>query len=106
MNVAMPFERRNEYTWEACMTIGDYWQYSIKDKKFKSAKELVGILVDVVSRGGNLLLNVGPAPDGTIPAPLMVPGEANGKNPQVTYSTWPFTAMSAGFWQPLPRSTG
>jgi alpha-L-fucosidase len=48
------------------MTIGDYWQFSIKDTNPKSTPELVHILVDVVSRGGNLLLNVGPDPDGVI----------------------------------------
>lgn len=67
MDVAMPFEHQKPYSWEACMTIGDYWQYSIKDTKFKSPAELIRILVDVVSRGGNLLLNVGPTPDGVIP---------------------------------------
>ncbi len=71
VNVAMGFERERPYPWEACMTIGDYWQFSIHDTQFKSTGELIGILVDVVSRGGNLLLNVGPTPDGEIPAPLI-----------------------------------
>ena len=71
MNVAMDFEREKPFPWEACMTIGDYWQYSIKDTGFKSAAELIRVLVDVVSRGGNLLLNVGPTPDGEIPAPMV-----------------------------------
>lgn len=66
MNVAMPFEHEKPYSWEACMTIGDYWQYSVKDTAFKSPAELIRILVDVVSRGGNLLLNVGPDPNGVI----------------------------------------
>jgi alpha-L-fucosidase len=67
----MPFEQQQPYSWEACMTIGEYWQYSIKDKQLKSARELIRILVDVVSRGGNLLLNVGPTPDGEIPEPMV-----------------------------------
>lgn len=71
MNVAMPFEHQKPYSWEACMTIGDYWQYSVKDTNFKSPAELIRILVDVVSRGGNLLLNVGPDPDGVIPNALV-----------------------------------
>jgi len=71
MNVAMPFEHQRPYSWEACMTIGGYWQFSRKDTRLKSTAELIGILVDVVSRGGNLLLNVGPTPDGEIPAPLL-----------------------------------
>lgn len=71
MNVAMPFEHQKPYSWEACMTIGDFWQYSVKDTSFKSPAELIRILVDVVSRGGNLLLNVGPDPDGVIPNALV-----------------------------------
>jgi alpha-L-fucosidase len=71
MNVPMGFEREQPYPWEACMTIGDYWQYSLEDTQLKSTSELIRILVDVVSRGGNLLLNVGPTPDGDIPAPLV-----------------------------------
>jgi alpha-L-fucosidase len=70
VNVAMSFEHQKPYSWEACMTIGDYWQYSLKDVHFKEPSELVRILVDVVSRGGNLLLNVGPTPDGIIPQQL------------------------------------
>lgn len=71
MNVAMPFEKQRPYSWEACMTIGESWQYSAKDKQFKSVADLIRILVDVVDRGGNLLLNVGPTPDGEIPEPLV-----------------------------------
>lgn len=71
VNVAMPFERQQPFPWEACVTIGDYWQYSVKDGNYKSAADLVRLLVDVVSRGGNLLLNVGPTPDGVIPEHLL-----------------------------------
>ncbi len=67
VNVAMGFEHQAPRPWEACMTIGDFWQFSLKDTQFKSVNELIGILIDVVSRGGNLLLNVGPSPDGEIP---------------------------------------
>ncbi len=71
INVAMGFEQEQPYPWEACLTIGEYWQYSIKDTQFKSTAELIRMLVDVVSRGGNLLLNVGPTPEGEIPRPLV-----------------------------------
>ncbi|MEX0678706.1 MAG: alpha-L-fucosidase [Pirellulales bacterium] len=71
ISVAMGFERQKPYPWEACVTIGDSWQYSVKDTHFKSAPELIRMLVDVVSRGGNLLLNVGPTPDGAISAPML-----------------------------------
>jgi alpha-L-fucosidase len=56
--------------WEACLTIGRSWGYRVDDGTPKSSAELIRTLVDVVSRGGNLLLNVGPTPDGEIPEPL------------------------------------
>ncbi|WP_234736517.1 alpha-L-fucosidase [Tellurirhabdus bombi] len=49
--------------WETCMTMGDSWSY-IPKENFKSARKLVQTLVDVVSKNGNLLLNVAPGPDG------------------------------------------
>ena len=52
--------------WEACITMSRNWGYMKADNAFKSSEKLIGILVDVVSKGGNLLLNVGPKPDGTI----------------------------------------
>jgi len=52
--------------WETCMTINETWAYNAHDTKFKSAQELVRGLVEVTSRGGNFLLNVGPQPDGII----------------------------------------
>jgi alpha-L-fucosidase len=52
--------------WETCMTINHTWAYNKNDRDFKSAKDLVRTLIEVASRGGNFLLNVGPEPDGTI----------------------------------------
>jgi alpha-L-fucosidase len=52
--------------WETCMTINNTWAYNANDHKFKSAQHLIRTLVEVASRGGNFLLNVGPGPDGTI----------------------------------------
>jgi alpha-L-fucosidase len=52
--------------WETCMTINDTWAYNRHDRKFKSATQLVRTLAEVASKGGNLLLNVGPTPEGTI----------------------------------------
>ncbi|MBB5066391.1 alpha-L-fucosidase [Granulicella mallensis] len=54
--------------WETCMTINDTWAYNAHDHHYKSAQDLIRALVEVVSRGGNFLLNVGPQPDGTIQA--------------------------------------
>jgi alpha-L-fucosidase len=52
--------------WETCMTINDTWAYNAHDHHFKSDADLIRGLVEVASRGGNFLLNVGPQPDGLI----------------------------------------
>ncbi len=49
--------------WESCITMGNSWSYVPHDH-YKSATELVQLLIRVVSRGGNLLLNIGPSPEG------------------------------------------
>jgi alpha-L-fucosidase len=52
--------------WETCMTINKTWAYNMHDHEYKSAQFLIRGLVEVASRGGNFLLNVGPQPDGII----------------------------------------
>jgi len=52
------------YPWESCIILGGGWSYSL-DPEFKSSRELVHLLTDVVAKGGNLLLNIGPSPAGT-----------------------------------------
>ena len=53
--------------WESCITMNRNWGYNAKDKDFKPVPKLIGLLVETASKGGNLLLNVGPRPDGTFP---------------------------------------
>lgn len=65
--------------WETCMTINDTWGYKPFDLNFKDSITLIRNLVDIVSKGGNYLLNVGPRPDGSIPQPLVERLEAVGK---------------------------
>jgi len=57
------------YDWETCMTMNDTWGYKSYDDNWKSSEKLIHCLVDIASKGGNYLLNVGPKPDGTIPSP-------------------------------------
>ena len=52
------------YPWESCIILGGGWSYSL-DADFKSSRELVHLLADIVAKGGNLLLNIGPSPAGT-----------------------------------------
>ncbi len=53
--------------WETCMTMNNNWGYNAEDHNFKSTKEIVRMLIDIASKGGNYLLNIGPRPDGTFP---------------------------------------
>lgn len=53
--------------WEACITLNDHWGYNASDKNWKSPATVVRTLVECVSKGGNLLLNVGPTAKGEIP---------------------------------------
>lgn len=55
-----------DYTWESCITMGTQWSNK-PDDNYKSARDLIHLLVDVVAKGGNLLLNIGPQPDGQLP---------------------------------------
>jgi alpha-L-fucosidase len=63
---ATGFEDRD---WEVCMTMNDTWGYKSYDHNWKSAESLVRKLCDIVSKGGNFLLNVGPTEAGLIPQP-------------------------------------
>jgi alpha-L-fucosidase len=53
--------------WETCMTIGEHWGYNAYERNWKSSTTLIRNLIDIVSKGGNYLLNVGPREDGTFP---------------------------------------
>jgi alpha-L-fucosidase len=55
--------------WETCMTINDTWGFKTNDTHFKSEQTLLRNLVDIASKGGNYLLNVGPTAEGVIPQP-------------------------------------
>ena len=51
------------YPWETCMTMANSWSY-VPNDTYKPTNELIEKLVDIVSKGGNYLLNIGPGPDG------------------------------------------
>jgi len=55
--------------WETCMTMNDTWGYKKHDRHWKSSEDLIRKLVDIASKGGNFLLNVGPTAEGLIPEP-------------------------------------
>jgi alpha-L-fucosidase len=63
-----PYPAPNRFQpWETCMTMGRSWAYNPHETEWKAPGELVRNLVEVVSRGGNYLLNVGPTDRGTFP---------------------------------------
>ncbi len=59
-------EKALPYPWESCIIAGGGWAWT-PNPKFMSGHKAVQLLVDIVIKGGNLLLNIGPAPDGTWP---------------------------------------
>jgi alpha-L-fucosidase len=60
---------KSDKAWETCMTLNGHWGYNSHDQKWKSTEMLLDNLVDIVSKGGNYLLNVGPTGEGVIPQP-------------------------------------
>jgi alpha-L-fucosidase len=52
--------------WESCITIGTSWQYQPQNENYKSGGQLISLLVETRAKGGNLLLNVGPKPNGEL----------------------------------------
>lgn len=63
----LPVRPPQEKYWELCMTINDSWGYQGKDKNYKSPSQVIRIFAECIGMGGNLLLDIGPKPDGTIP---------------------------------------
>ena len=53
--------------WETCMTMNGTWGFKSYDHNWKSTETLIRNLIDIASKGGNYLLNIGPKADGTIP---------------------------------------
>jgi alpha-L-fucosidase len=62
-----PVTRPDSPAWELCMTMNDSWGYQAADTSYKTPFEIISIFADVIGFGGNLLLDIGPKADGTIP---------------------------------------
>ncbi len=63
----MPIAQPTTSPWELCMTINDNWGYRPHDTAWKSPNQILRIFADVLGIGGNLLLDIGPKADGSIP---------------------------------------
>lgn len=92
-------ERPLPYPWETCMTMGNSWSY-VPNDQYKPARQLVQLLIKIVSRGGNFLLNIGPGPNGDF-APeayqrLHEMGQWMQINQEGIYGSTPVAPYSAG----------
>jgi alpha-L-fucosidase len=67
------------WDWETCMTMNDTWGFKKDDQNWKSPQDMLRKLVDITSKGGNFLLNVGPTAEGEIPPPSVERLEAMGR---------------------------
>ena len=93
--------------WESCLTINETWAYNPKDRAYNSSLELIQTLAEVVSKGGNLLLNVGPTAEGEIPVEfesrLRVIGDWLARNGEAIYGAGPGLAPGA-YYGPSTRT--
>jgi alpha-L-fucosidase len=89
-----------DYDWETCMTMNDSWGYKRSDSNWKPTKVLIFNLIDIASKGGNFLLNVGPTDKGLIPQPsverLKEMGDWLDVNGQAIYGTSPWRKRKEG----------
>lgn len=98
--------------WETCMTMNDTWGYKSTDHNWKSSTMLIQNLVDIASKGGNYLLNVGPTNLGEIPGPSVERLKAVGawmkQNSKAIYATSasPFKKLSWGRCTKVLNSKG
>ena len=95
--------------WETCMTMNDTWGYKSYDQNWKSTETIIRNLVDIASKGGNYLLNVGPNQLGEIPAPsverLKQVGAWMKVNGEAIYGTGP-TPFGQEFGAPVEGRNG
>ena len=102
-------EKLNKY-WETCGTTNNSWGYKVYDKDWKSTKELLYYFVDILSKGGNYLLNIGPDGEGHVPAEsakgLLEMGEWIALNGEAVYGTSSWSIAREGQDETLLKGTG
>ncbi len=92
-------EEAMPYVWETCMTMAMQWSYK-PDDKYKSTRQLIHLLVNIVAKGGNFLVNVGPNADGELPEPALERMKEIGQwmriNGDAIYGTRPIPPYKVG----------
>lgn len=96
-----------DHVWEACWTVNHSWGYKKSDTKWKSIDQLVQKQIDINTKGGNLLLNVGPYADGSWPQGstdlLLQMGEWNAAHADAVYGT-EYVDLATPTWGALSQS--
>ncbi len=86
-----PVTRPSAKYWELCLTMNDSWGFQPNDTNYKTPQQIIDIFADCISKGGNLLLDIGPKADGTIPEEqvhiLTELGTWTGKHEEAIYGT-------------------
>lgn len=86
-----PVTRPHFHWWELCMTINNNWGWQPQDTNWKTPYEIITIFADAVANGGNLLLDIGPRADGSIPDEevhlLKELGSWNKRNGEAVFNT-------------------
>lgn len=87
----LPVTRPADRYWELCMTMNDSWGFQGNDHNYKTPNQVIRIFADCLAMGGNLLLDIGPKADGTIPdeqvAILKELGRWTSKHQEAIYGT-------------------
>ena len=99
-----------DYDWETPVTLNDTWGFKKDDNNWKSAQTLIRQLVDVASKNGNYLLNVGPTSEGLIPQPsverLREVGQWMKVNSEAVYGAEPSPFPYEFEWGSITRKPG
>ncbi|MDO6435687.1 alpha-L-fucosidase [Flavitalea sp. BT771] len=91
--------------WETCMTINDTWGYKVNDNNWKSTYDIVKNLIDIASKGGNYLLNVGPDAEGRFPEAIVARLQGVGRWMEKYGESIYGTTASPFTWLPWGRCT-
>ncbi len=89
--IGVPVVKPQDKYWELCYTMNDSWGFQFVDTNFKTPQMLLRTFVDCISKGGNMLMDIGPMADGTIPQPevdiLKAFGRWTSKHKEAIYGT-------------------